>query len=362
MVGVGITNQCNMNCGFCYSMHRRRECLEIPLNTWMSFFKQAHHQISSINYGTGENTLADEWFSLIQYIHDIAPEIDQALTTNGSLITEIEKNSSKSNIVEQCICDIDISLDYADADKHNEFRGNKNAYQMAIGTLEYCAERGFNTTIVIMGGNDNLSIENLSGLFEIASKYSSLLRVNIYRTVNPNGYIKPPSLKKLIEVFDWINENHIICSLSDPLFSATMTAGQVKDDPSGKNSIRILPDGGIYPSTYLINKKYCLGNIKEKNILHKLHGNLVISRLTDIIPESCNKCNLRGLCQGGAIDRRVLTRKSIARRDPYCPVINGLSPKMRNYQVNDIGFSSIHDGYLPTLFFKPKNFLHEDKR
>ena len=351
-VGLGITSACNMSCDFCYSAKRRKECIDIPISCWQDFFRKNNKYISDINFGTGENTLVDEWFNLIEFINDLDSNIGLAITTNGSLFSAISYDQRKHMILQKCITDVDVSLDYAIEEKHNRFRGHENAYQMTIDTLNYCKESNFNTTIVLMGIDDNLCIENLSGIFNIAKFYDALVRINIYRPMNSDNGLKPPSLNTILTSLDWIHENHQICSLSDPLFSAILTTTQTHRDPSGLKSIRILPDGGVYPSTYLIDENYLLGHITDVDIFNNIQNSKDLESLTTTIPSFCSNCEILHKCRGGAIDRRLLTYNTLKMPDPYCPVKHNKSFQLRDYTIKKDDFSSIHDGYLPTLFFK----------
>ena len=353
-IGAGITSACNMNCPFCYSKNRRTTCAEVPVKLWIDFFNNNASVIKSINYGTPENTLCPDWYTLLKCIHDIDASIDQAITTNGTLFREIARDPAKEKIVRECISDVDVSLDYSNPMSHNEFRGHKNAYEMAIETLAYCQSSKKNTTIVIMGIEDNLSIENIAGIFEIAARYEALVRLNIYREVNRGSYLTPPSYQTLVRVFDWINEHHEICALDDPLFAACFTQNTRYEDSSGKCSLRILPDGGIYPSTYLIAPSYCIGNIASTKYLDELATHPLLNAIVDVIPEDCRDCPVVDSCKGGALDRRMLRFGEAGKRDPYCPYNHGDLPGSRSYETFSRNFSSVHDGYLPTLFFRPK--------
>ena len=353
-IGLGMTSLCNMNCSFCYSIQRRTECFHISLTDWIDFFDNNAKFISNINYGTGENTLFEEWYLLIDYINRIDYTIGQALTTNGTLSDVIIQDSKKKEIIDKCISDIDVSLDFGIAEMHNYFRGHSRAYEMAINTLKYCKETGKNTTIVLMGIDQTLEIKNLERVFDIAYKYDALVRINLYRNVNSNTDLLPPEFKIIIQALDWIDKHHEICSLSDPLFASCFTVDKISDDMSGKNSLRILPDGSIYPSTYLIDKKFSLGMIKDGIDLNNIIKNKVIDNIIDIIPEDCDGCEIVNRCKGGAIDRRILVYGTIKKKDPYCPVLHGELPLLRQYKLSAPPFNSIHDGYLPTLFFKAK--------
>lgn len=353
-IGLGITTVCNMVCSFCYSVKRRAETSDLPIEDWMNFFIKNKDFIRDINFGTGENPLVEDWFRLVEFIGNLNVGIGQALTTNGSLVSRIGGSNEKDRIIKSYLSDIDVSLDYSDEHRHNQFRGHKNAFGMANDTLAYCLERGFNTTIVIMGIDDTLQISNMEGIFDIAARYGALVRVNIYRPVNKENGLRSPSFDTLLTLFDWVSQYHQICSLSDPLFSSVLSDSGPQRDPSGTNSLRILPDGTVYPSTYLISPDFSLGHISDADILVRTRRSKIVSNLTAVIPKDCLECEVVKGCGGGTIDRRILWYGTLDKPDPYCPKNFGYEPSLRKYAVNAKGFSSIHHGYLPTIFFKPK--------
>lgn len=155
-----------------------------------------------------------------------------------------------------------------------------------------------------------------------------------------------------IDIIKYIAETYQIISLNDVLFSTIFTKETVSD-PSGDRSIRILADGSITPSTYLIDEKYIVGNIKEKNILLKLENEKLLNNiiLTNI-PEECNECVYKETCVGGVFDRRYLWYGDLEHKDPYCPQVY-TEKNNEIIHINKTNFHSVHDGYLPTIFFKP---------
>ena len=72
-VGWGITNSCNMNCKFCYSKDTRHSTNDIKIIDWIKFIDENHELIDSINYGTGENAICDDFFKFILYFLAIEP-------------------------------------------------------------------------------------------------------------------------------------------------------------------------------------------------------------------------------------------------------------------------------------------------
>ena len=90
-VGWGITNFCNMNCKFCYSKDTRLSTNTVTFEDWIRFIDENNKFIDSINYGTGENTISDEFFEFIQYVRKKYPNITQSLTSNGYIYERVSK-------------------------------------------------------------------------------------------------------------------------------------------------------------------------------------------------------------------------------------------------------------------------------
>lgn len=355
-IGWGLVSDCNMDCQFCYSRAKRNPKNDLVLEDWLNFIDTNHNYIGAINYGTGENTVSDDWYYLINYIRMNHPEIRQALTTNGYVSEVIKHDSNKLEIVNKSIDEIDVSLDFSDKEKHNEFRGQENAYNWAIETLSYCQKNKKYSTIVFLASKANMNTDNLSGIFEIAKKYNATIRVNLYRPTEgiddfSRKFIVPP--EELIAILRWIDKNHLILSISDALLSSLLT-DSFEIDPSGCFSLRILPDGRITPSTYLIQDEFIVGTIKEKSVLYRLETDNSIDKIIyEQIPDECLGCRYVTYCKGGVYDRRYLWNRTLSIKDPYCLYVPG-EPEWEKLSISNTSFTSVHHGYLPTMFFLPK--------
>ncbi len=354
-VGWGTISSCNMNCQFCYSRHKRITSKDLTYDDWIRFVDDNYTEIEAINYGTGENSLSLDWFKLVNHIRKNYPKIKQAVTTNGNLGNIIKKDTWCLNIFKDGIDEIDISLDYAEAAKHNLFRGWQNAYESAIETLKLAQEYGKPTTIVFLGSKKNVYRENIEGIFAIAKKYDAILRMNIFRPtygINEDSKQFIMSRDCIIDIIRYIGDKHSILSINDSYFSSLLT-GQTVEDPNASGSIRILSDGSITPSTYLIDDNFIVANIKDKNVLSNQLVRDKLSKITEkYIPNECVGCLYEKTCSGGVYDRRYLWFGTLQYKDPYCsgPILDD-----KGYKVSLSGekFNSVHDGYLPTIFFKP---------
>lgn len=353
-VGWGTISKCNMNCEFCYSKTRRKETVDLRYVDWVRFIDENHTFIHSINYGTGENSLSNDWFRLVAYIRERYPAIRQAVTTNGYLSVAVHDRNNMRSFV-KAIDEVDVSLDFADSARHNEFRGQPSAYDWAIDTLKLCMHGNKQATIVFLGSHATTSHENIDGLFSIAKKYNAILRMNIYRpTDGINDFSQQfiISRARLVDVLTYINEKYHILSIGDAYFSPVLT-GKAHPDPSGEASVRILSNGSITPSTYLIGENYAVANIKQERVLQRLEAEGTLKKIiSEVLPLECKDCVYTESCRGGVFDRRYLWHGTLEKKDPYCNCLytKEVPPVI---MVKNQGFSSVHDGYLPTMFFKP---------
>lgn len=352
-VGWGITNACNMNCKFCYSKETRQSTKDVTINDWKKFIDENHEYIDSINYGTGENAICNDFFEFVLYVRTKYPNITQSLTSNGYIYERVSKDPRLYEIYKNCIDEIDVSLDFANPEKHNEFRGQPKAYDWAINTLKMLQKDNKPSTIVFVGFEETMTKENIDGLFEIAKRYDAIVRLNIYRPVSEKEEINKQfllSYKTLIKSIEYMYKKYNVLALSDVLLGNIYTNEPDIKENTGIDSIRILADGSICPSTYLIGKNYSSNySIKETNVLSKLKFDCFEEAP---IPEKCSGCEIKEKCRGGVYDRRMLWYKTLEERDPYCPFENDDDLEKEKVKVLKKKRVSVHDGYLPTLFFK----------
>ena len=355
-VGWGIVSACNMKCQFCYSVNVRDEIRnkDVGLKDWISFVDRNSDNIESINYGTGENSLLDDWYTFVEYVADNYPNIKQAITTNGTLYAKMMKNPKYEKIVNKGISEVDVSLDYCESEKHDTLRGLNGAFENAKAMLNYCKDTDIEATLVFIGINDVLQERNLSGIFEIADKTKSKLRTNIFRPMN----IQDERIRSFVAKYDtllnmlkWVDQNHNILYLGDPLFSSILADGVAASDPSGIKSVRILSNGDITPSTYLISKEFRKRNIKESNLDDIGQDEM---GMDFEIPEKCKGCKYMDRCKGGVMDRRYLWYNTFNERDPYCPYREENHMPDFKVQINPKNekIVSVHKDYLPTMFFR----------
>jgi radical SAM protein with 4Fe4S-binding SPASM domain len=353
-IGWGVTHRCNMHCPFCYSAKTRQRAPEMDFASLKAFVDANHASIASINYGTGENTLSETWFELVKYVRRAYPQVKQALTTNGTLAPALEKRPD-AGLVLAALDEVDISLDFNDAARHSAFRGHPQAFDWAMDTIARCQAVSIKTTLVILGIDDTLQVDRLARIFDLAGRSGCFVRINIFRP-NLDQQIVPLSYPALKSALAYLVREQVVVALSDPLVAA-LVLGREAADPSGKSSLRILPDGSITPSTYLVTEEWKRGHIRTARLQDIAFARGLSQALrTAEIPAACLSCSRQELCKGGTIDRRIIWYGTLAERDPYCPYRHAepVAAWAAWGTIRTAPGPEIHDGYLPTLIFAPR--------
>lgn len=356
-IGWGISNRCNMRCGFCYSRKARKEAdFHDNIREGLRLIRQNKDKIASVNFGTGEPALVPELFQICEEIRTEAPHISIGITTNGTL-AEAVLDPHQLEVFEQCIDDVDVSLDYGNAGEQDRSRNYPGAFKMAERTLALCREHGKNTSIVNALHKYNCTVGNMDALMRLARIYDASFRINIYRPAVDFAYVLDYS--RLKEILVHLVKTYEIESLADPLFASLFGVPCPAGDPVARSSFRILPNGCISPSTYLLDQEWRAVRIDEVRDPDDLHRFGAFRKILEApLPEACMDCPVRDRCRGGVIDRRWLWYHDLRERDPYCPFRYGDTADWTGISgspvISAVRKSFVHDGYLPTLIFGPQ--------
>lgn len=147
MVSYSITRKCNLKCKHCYSGSvdepapdelSREEALRLidDLSRW---------GIGLLIIDGGEPLCRDDLFDVISYASSRG--IRTTIGSNGTLIDEVAARRMK----EAGVMAVAISIDGADAQTHDSFRGVSGAFADALKGVEACREVGlpfqFNTVV-----------------------------------------------------------------------------------------------------------------------------------------------------------------------------------------------------------------------
>jgi radical SAM protein with 4Fe4S-binding SPASM domain len=295
-VGIGLTNDCNLNCAHCY--RDTEQISSISLDQVKKLCESI--PVDSIGMGTGENALHPEFISIVEYLR--SKGIKLSIASNGYSLTVIPEE------ILTAFKDVEVSIDHPTKEGQDTWRGEGN-WDLVHKAIERCQKLGIDVSILttLMKSNYN-KMDKLVGL---ARQNGVNLRANAYQAVKTDVFRL--SYEEFWEGYRRLFAEGLVISCSEPVVRAVMGFGEVQS-PCGRQSIRINPHGQIIPCVYWPTKDAILPTLEDLthlNVQVMEDTAFSISRQT---PNSASTCP----CQGGCASRRALNQTMDA-HDPYCP-------------------------------------------
>lgn len=349
-IGWGLTSKCNSRCKHCYNSSGMEGNNEISFEQAKSIVdKLAENGIETINYGTGESGLIDYFWELVEYTYN--KNIVQGLTTNGSSI-----NKDTIEYVKKYMNDIDVSIDYPEKEKDDDFRGSTEAWNWAINACELLKENNINFSIVTCMHSQNATEENVDKFLELCKKYNCEWRINWFKPTGRGKFNETLklSVEQVHNIFKYIVERADIVALPDPYFSSIIGLNTRVASTCGTESFRITPNTEVVPCVYFTKE------MKSTSILENSYDEVIHSEVMEQTKnrdiDYCKDCEYYEYCRGGCVSRAYLENGSINSPDAFCYKKNG----MKENPLKDLKYSynhkerKVHENYLCTLIVKPR--------
>src|SRR6266542_3815023 len=111
-LGLGLTNECNLACSFCYRDPTRVD--RLTLDEVCAVMNRL--PVRSVNLGTGENGMHPDFLSIIDFLR--AQPIKLTITSNGHSITILDDEHVRA------FHDVEFSLDYPTEVEQDAQRGS----------------------------------------------------------------------------------------------------------------------------------------------------------------------------------------------------------------------------------------------
>lgn len=304
LISWNLTFKCNLRCAHCYVDADKSEG-KGELNTDEG--RMLIDQIVEVGkpiliMSGGEPLLRDDVFELARYGTDKGLRV--AMGTNGTLITDQVANQLKSSGVRR----IAISLDSAVPQRHDEFRGVKGSWRLAVEGVKACRRNDLDVQI-----NTTLTKQNyheIDHIVDLAEKVGAS-DLHIFFLV-PTGRgkkvedVSPAMYERMIRsVLEKSTKSRLnIKPTCAPQFMRILKQMDIRPKKhwsrgciAGLSYCRVYPTGQITPCPYLPIK---LGNIREKRLKDIWFGSKILRTLRDFnnLKGKCRICEYRNICGG----------------------------------------------------------------
>ena len=307
-LGLGLTNECNLACSFCYRDPTRVERLTIDqVRAVVNCIP-----VRSVNLGTGENGMHPDFLAIVDFLR--TQPIKLTITSNGHSIASLDDEHVRA------FHDVEFSLDYPTEQEQDTQRGAGN-WNLIHEQAERCRRLGVAVTIIAVMMKPNYL--KLAQVAHVAKKLKAPLRVNVYQSVMTDAYAL--TYEDYWEGFRRLFSETYVIAIGEPLVRAM--AGLPRPETEcgcGVSTVRVTPRGTTHPCVYWPGPGEPLSDLLQagENILHT--PSFVAART---VPEACEPCEFRATCQGGCAGRRML-QGALDEPDSYCPIMRGERPQL----------------------------------
>jgi radical SAM protein with 4Fe4S-binding SPASM domain len=305
-LGLGLTNECNLACAFCYRDPTRTDRLSLDqVKAVMEVLP-----VRSVNLGTGENGMHPDFKAILAYLR--TKPIQLTITSNGHSVAVLEEDELRA------FHDIEFSLDYATQAEQDAQRGHGN-WELIHQQAARCLRLRIPVTIVAVMMKSNYL--HLADVARVAKQFDAPLRVNVYQAVRSDTYAL--SYEEYWDGFRRLFEETDVIAIGEPLVRAMAGLPPLLGG-CGVSTVRVTPRGTTQPCVYWPGSGEPLSGLISAgaDVL-----NSTPFELARALPEACNQCEFRESCHGGCAGRRRL-QGALLEPDSYCPIIRNERPRL----------------------------------
>ena len=304
-LGLGLTNECNLSCAFCYRDPTRVD--RLSLEQVRSVMRSL--PVRSVNLGTGENGMHPEFGALVNYLRGEPIK----LTSNGYSIAALD------DVEVTGFHDVEFSLDYPSAAEQDRQRGPGN-WRLIHEQAARCRSLGVSVTFIAVMMRSNF--DRLAETANVARAYDAPLRVNVYQPVRSDAFAL--SYEEYWLGFEALFAGTDAIAIGEPLVRA-MAGLPPRRGGCGVATVRVTPRATVQPCVYWPGGGAPLHLLLERGAEIANSEAFVDARG---VPPPCRSCAYVATCGGGCAGRRQLL-DALDAPDPYCPIVRGGSRKLR---------------------------------
>lgn len=305
-LGLGLTNECNLACSFCYRDPNRVDRLTLDQVKQVT----SSLPVESVNLGTGENGMHPEFLPILDFLR--TQPVKLTITSNGHSIAILDDEHLRA------FHDVEFSLDYPTEAEQDRQRGPGN-WQLIHDQAARCRSLGVPVTIVAVMMKTNYL--KLADVARVAKRFEAPLRVNVYQSVRTDTFAL--TYEEYWEGFQQLFAETDVIAIGEPLVRA-LAGLKAPGGGCGFSTVRVTPRATTQPCVYWPGDGGPLQALFDSGADIVNTPPFVAARL---VPKACEPCEFRDSCRGGCAGRRMLLGK-LDEPDFYCPIIRGERPTL----------------------------------
>lgn len=343
------TRKCNLNCKHCYSNARTISRKELTTKEALDVVDQlADFGVVALAFSGGEPLARKDFFEVAK--HAVDSDLYVSLATNGTLLNK----QTARELREIGLNYVEISIDGSTPESHDEFRGLKGAFEMAVAGLKNCVEEGLCASVAVTATKRNF--KDIPKILDLAEKFGAR-RFALFNFVPVGRGVElvsqdlspeereetllfllnkllsgskviilatAPQLARVAVTHQQNIEGEILMPMAHMQTTkvnskAAALADFIGGCGAGRLYCSISPEGNVHPCVFLPIK---VGNLKEENFGEIWLNSKLFTALRnrENLRGSCGKCNFKYIC-GGCRARAYAYYGYILASDPGCILV-----------------------------------------
>src|ERR1700740_2351517 len=276
-IGLGLTNECNLACSFCYRDPARVD--RLSLEEVRSVMERL--PVRSVNLGTGENGMHPEFRKILAYLRELPVKL--TITSNGHSAAVLADDELRA------FHDVEFSLDYPTEREQDAQRGSGN-WALIHKQAARCVRLGVPVTFIAVMMKSNYL--RLAEVARTVKRYESPLRVNVYQAVRSDLYAL--SYDEYWKGFRALFAETDVIAIGEPLVRA-MAGLPPRAGGCGVSTVGITPRAHTQPCVYWP------GAGEPVSLLGTV-GSAVVETVPFVqartVPDTCRSCVYLESCYG----------------------------------------------------------------
>lgn len=298
-LGLGLTNECNLACAFCYRDPDRLD--RLTLDQVRSVMRRL--PVRSVNLGTGENGMHPDFGVILDYLRHEG--VNLTITSNGYSIEVLDDGEVVA------FKDVEFSLDYPTEAEQDAQRGPGN-WRLIHEQAERCRRLGVPVTFIAVMMRSNF--DRLADIAELVGVYNAPLRINVYQSVRSDVFAL--TYNEYWQGFERLFARADAIAIGEPLVRA-MAGLPPRHGGCGVATVRVTPRATVQPCVYWPGGGAPLDLLLDLGPAIVDTEPFAAARST---PAACADCRHFAVCGGGCAGRRRLL-EALDSPDPYCPIM-----------------------------------------
>jgi len=333
-----ITKACNLACKHCYARGGTPSKDELSTDEVKKFMKRfADLNVFTLQFTGGEPFIRKDFMELLRFAHELNFSID--ILTNGTLINkEVAKKIASLNVHS-----VQVSLDGANPDTHDRFRGIPGAFQRTILAIKSLVKSKVRVSVATTFNRTN--VNELDEIYQLVRDLGvcSFLFGFVYpigrgEEVHRDLALSPEE-QELVREF-LIRESQKIKQTDGFSIYIDEAIGKIingKVRPpvckAGRIMVAITAEGNVALCPML--SELSAGNLRNQDIQDLWEKSPLFLYIRNIrnIKGYCSACKYLDVCGGGCKAMAFFKTGDPMGSDPHCPYIFSTYKKGINSQL-----------------------------